>query len=207
MPQFVGAFWLGHKLAFSLTLNLRDGDGERERERERERVMRFQYIYIYINNYANHIAGMRAHEHQQSTSKAPAKHQQSTSYFDVKLRGTRVWFIWSVGFGGQFGTENRLLVGFKGFEVISFLAVLAFSFWSEGITVGFLPYEQHGGACCRWMATDRWTPRKCSWARWNTSCALALMCWVGSEVFRIVVPRASRSTRFAARRPNSIRRC
>jgi hypothetical protein len=26
IPQFVAAFWLGHKLAFSLTLNLRDGD-------------------------------------------------------------------------------------------------------------------------------------------------------------------------------------
>ena len=30
--NLVGSLWLGHKLALSLMLNLRDGDGERERE-------------------------------------------------------------------------------------------------------------------------------------------------------------------------------
>ena len=35
--NLVASFGLGHKLAFSLTMNLRDGDGERGREREIER--------------------------------------------------------------------------------------------------------------------------------------------------------------------------
>jgi len=46
--------------------------------------------------------------HEGSASKAPAKHQQSTSYFDVKLRGYKglihmvSWVWWTIWDGESF---------------------------------------------------------------------------------------------------------
>ena len=59
--------------------------------------------------------------------------QQSTSYFDVKLGRTRVWFIWSVMSVGDLGFGVWWTIWDGGSTTNSFLAVLALSFWSEGI--------------------------------------------------------------------------
>ena len=88
-----------------------------ERERESDAISIYIYIiYIYILIITRIILQGWA---TMSTSKAPAKHQQSTSYFDVKLRGYKglihmvSWVWWTIwdgeSFAGRFqGVWNGL---------------------------------------------------------------------------------------------------